>query len=307
MNEKMLNSGRTILIIGESGVGKSMTAKELHNQSLRKHQKFIHINIAALSDSLFESEMFGHVRGAFTGATEKKVGFCEEVGGGTLFIDEIGELSLRLQAKLLTLLEERTYYAVGSTVQKSFRGSIYLATHCNLEQMVAEGKFREDLYFRIRYFQLDLPPLRERKNLFSIINDEINKNRFKYREEQVVFSAELVEFLVRYEWPGNFRELKSTIEYFFLLGNSCIGLDDVPSWMEKKTLKSLAKKSYYQALEEFEKSYFQDAFIKCRGKTNLTAQMTGISKATLISKVKKYGIDRDTIKKMELIKTAHGF
>ena len=238
MNLKiMANSKRPILIEGETGVGKTQLAKKIFSLSKLKSKKFTQVNIASISNELFESELFGHVKGAFTGAIEDKKGFCETVGEGILFLDEIGELSLEKQASLLTLIDESVFYKVGSTEELKFRGKLIFATNKNLAKMVESGKFREDLYFRLRFFHITLPALRDHKEIKQIIWDEFQNSKVSHIRYDVVLSSEIVECLAQYPWPGNYRELANiqisiTNPFYFLaayfVSKSINSFDDNP-------------------------------------------------------------------------------
>jgi len=282
-----------IILLGESGVGKSYWAKKIHNDSIRSAEPYYALNMATLSETLVESELFGHIRGAFTGAHCAKKGFCELVRGGILFLDEISELSLGTQKKLLGLLEERCFYPVGSTVLKQFKGQIIAATNKNLEELVRQKKFREDLYYRLTVFPIKVPSLCERSTdeIHDLVNYFLDEISIRYSREGFALSDELVSFLVKYSWPGNIRQLKNCIEY--LVGcteNELASLNDLPPWINLSGGFKL-KKNYHQALAEFEKSYISNVLEINSGKINQTARMVQISKSTLISKMKKYGID----------------
>lgn len=283
----------TILITGETGTGKTVRAREIHFKSLRKNRPFIHVNIAAISENLFESELFGYKKGAFTGATTDKEGLLDSVNGGTLFLDEIGELNLQQQAKLLTVLEQKEYFPVGGIKTKKFNGSIIYATNKNLDKLVREGKFREDLYFRIRVNQIELRPLRESENIFEAVIGELNSLKAKYNIKSL-FKAEVISLLAAYNWPGNYRELNSTIKVLLSLNKEKIEVEDLPSWIVGSIVEERAKcdDTYRHRLEEFEKALFLKIMQKNKGGVNKSAIDLNISKGTLISKLRKYGIDR---------------
>lgn len=285
----LITTQNVVLIEGPTGSGKNYYAKKIHAESKTAHRPFVQINIASLSESIFESEMFGHVKGAFTGAISDKVGFCERARNGTLFIDEIGELSLQLQAKLLTLIEDRLYYPVGSTTPKEFNGRFILASNKNIEKMVETAEFREDLYYRIRYYNLKLPKLYKNDQLGQIIKNEYNQQLiFSNRFHNRFMNRKTIEILEAYSWPGNYRELKQTISYILETG-------ELPSWVSASPHnKNTKEKSfdYYTELENFEKSFLSRCMEHMNGRINRTAQITGLSKPTLISKLKKYDIDR---------------
>jgi two-component system, NtrC family, response regulator HydG len=223
-------SDATILIQGESGTGKELVASAIHYNSDRRNQPFITVNCSALSESLLESELFGHVKGAYTGAVKDRTGRFEEAEGGTIFLDEIGELSPFIQVKLLRVLQEREVERVGDSLKKKIDIRIITATHRDLLGMVVEGNFREDLYYRLKVFPINLPPLRSRKDdiplLVSSFVDKMNQKTGKQIKE---LSPSTMKLLLDYHWPGNVRELENTIEHAFVLCNSpIIDTDDLP-------------------------------------------------------------------------------
>lgn len=296
-----------VLIEGETGTGKTRLAKEIFKQSNRSCLPFYHLNIAALNMSLFESELFGHVKGAFTGAVCDKAGFCEQTKGGVLFIDEIGELPLAKQASLLTLIDEGVYYRVGCSRPRQFRGKLIFATNRNLSAMVEQQLFRADLYYRLRYHHIILPPLKNLPRFSEHFWRVFNDTKVARKCYNVRCSHKVVNKLAGYNWPGNWRELKNTIDYFFDLNKPDICIDDVPSWiqnLEQQNANSVS--SFKQALAEFEKRYLIQQLAKYRGKINVTSTQTGINKVTLISKLRKYEIDRKDFLAMEY-KQVDGF
>lgn len=304
---QLSRTNKPILILGETGVGKTALAKKIHKLSARNY--FNQLNINSLSSSLFESEMFGHLKGSFSGAITDKKGFCEITGSGTLFLDEIGDLSLELQVKLLTLIDESKYFPVGSCTQKTFYGRLIFATNKDLAKMVEKGTFRKDLYFRLRYFELDLPPLRSSKNLLEEIMNKVMDVRVALNTQNIILSPNVIDLLTNYKWPGNYRELENTIEYLYLLGKSKISCEDLPNWINtpNANMKTQDEDLYYDALALFERSYFKRILRKYEGRVNITAQNIGLSKVTLISKLKKYDIDRREFKNLNIVEEAHGF
>lgn len=298
----------TILLTGETGTGKTYLAKRIHHET-KPHCPFIEVNLATLQDNLLESELFGHDKGAFTGAHISKRGFIDKVCGGTLFLDEIAELNLNLQKKLLGLLEEKIYYPVGSTTQRKFEGQIIVATNKNLEEMVKLKTFREDLYFRLKVFTHELPPLRLNKNHQSLC-DDFFKNYFK---KEVTFEQKAWETLVNYSWPGNVREFKHVLEFALTFcDNNVICSEHLPVWIFSvrklsSDLNPLIEHpdNYYQALAEFERKYFNEKLEASEGKINQAARNCGLSKVTLLTKLKKYGINFLVIKaKIQELKLA---
>lgn len=289
----------SILLTGETGVGKSSTARSIHEKSERSHLQFIQVNVASLSEELFESEIFGHKKGSFTGAHNDKIGFCEKVGKGTLFLDEIGDLSLRLQKKLLTLVDEKVFFSVGSTERKKFKGQMIFATHRNLKELVKQGLFREDLYYRICTFSYELRPLRELVNKNEIIDEFIVREKIQQGKKLGMTSC-VREWVQNYRFPGNFRELKQLAKYIVFSAEETIEIKDLPLWISQKTKEAVTCDDYYKAHEKFEKKFFVEKLKKYQGMINKTSSKINISKVTLISKIKKYDINIVKLK-MELM------
>jgi DNA-binding NtrC family response regulator len=294
---KLSNIAAPILISGETGTGKSYMAKTIYDKSEINKEKFLTLHLACIKEELFESELFGHKKGAFTGAVENKNGYLKEVGRGTLFLDEIGELSLDAQKKLLYVLEEKKFVPVGSSVTMQFEGRLIFATNKNLEKMVKEGKFREDLYYRLMIFQITLKPLRE--NLFVLqSNIQAYFNQFKqtYNKPDCVLANDLQEFLKKHEWRGNFRELKNCIESLVAMSENIeITSTDLPSWIKPGCSTEICTESirgdYAEAMGKFEELYLRKMFKIHGGKVNETARQIKISKVNLINKARKYHIN----------------
>ncbi len=298
MNEQRLFSvSAPILLCGETGTGKSRLAQLIHRESPWAHKKFLTVHLSSLSESLIESELFGHSKGSFTGAIQDKKGYCESVEDGTLFLDEIGELSLEAQKKLLYLLEEKRFTPLGSCHPKNFRGRVIAATNKDLKNMVTQGKFREDLYFRLRVFTYTLPPLRQDKELIKKL---AKKFLDEFSQGEKFLNSAVLNKLQNYPWPGNIRELKNAIEFSSYCPQSEIREKDLPPWLEENnheekganeiTLETFPL-DYHQALEEFEKSYFHYIARRFQGKINHTARELNMSKSTLIAKFRKYGVN----------------
>jgi transcriptional regulator with GAF, ATPase, and Fis domain len=211
--EVLQHSDATVLLAGESGTGKEVTARVIHAQSSRRNGPFVAVNAAALPGELLESELFGHVRGAFTGATRDRAGRFEAASGGTLFLDEVGDLPLHLQVKLLRVLQEHTYERVGDDAPRKASARIIAATNRDLRQAVAHGAFREDLYYRLRVFPIELPPLRERREDVEPIARLLLSNVCSRTGRALQFSPDAMRALLSYEWPGNVRELENALEF----------------------------------------------------------------------------------------------
>lgn len=281
-----------ITLIGESGSGKSLLAKQIHSESKLKDYKFLQVNVCAISEALFESEFFGHVKGSFTGASLDKKGLLEDVGYGTLFVDEISDLDIKLQVKLLTVLEEGIYYKVGSSVPQKFYGRLIFASNTDLEKLVENKKMRFDFFQRIRLFTFNLTPLRERKDKEKIIMSTLDNKKIEFQNFQIELTKEALTRLKTYDYPGNYRELNSIIEYICVLGRGRVSLEDLP--MGRGT--NISMDLYHDALEQFEAKFLLKSLRKYDYGINITSQKVKISKVTLISKIKKYGINIQELK-----------
>jgi len=292
--EQVSNSNATVLIRGESGTGKDLVAHAIHYNSLRSDKPFVKVNCTALPDTLLESELFGHEKGAFTGAVERKLGRFERAHGGTLFLDEIGDFSLNLQVKLLRVIQFKEFERVGGleTIKTNVR--IVVATHKNLEEQIKEGFFREDLYYRINVFPIYMPPLRDRKDDIMLLADYfLEKTAAENNKDISRISTPAIEMLTRYHWPGNIRELENCIERAVLLCN-----DDVirsehlpPSLQMIKKDEAVAKRSLTEIIENKERELIVDALKKFDGKQRKTANELGISERILGYKINKYNIN----------------
>lgn len=298
---KYLNLKSPLLITGETGTGKSHLARELFKHSSIFKSKFVTAHLASLKEDLIESELFGHRKGAFTGALENKHGYLQGAQEGTLFLDEIGELSLESQKKLLYLLEEKKFNPVGSSVAIDFRGRIIMATNRNLLEMVRQKTFREDLYYRIKIFQIELRPIRDDQQRLSRHIEELFENlKRSHGLPYARLSTNAKNFLLNGHWKGNIRELAGVLEYALVMGlKNQIEVEDFPS-NEAQVCESLVSESsflerlpenFHQGMEHFEELFIKSALVKNRGRINETARKIGISKTTLIQKAKKYRIN----------------
>ncbi|MCB0311201.1 MAG: sigma-54-dependent Fis family transcriptional regulator [Bdellovibrionales bacterium] len=294
--EKVKDSDLPVLIVGESGTGKELIAASIHQRGNRSAQPLLIQNCATFNENLLESELFGHVRGAFSGALRDKPGLFEVADGGTFFLDEIGEMSLALQARLLRVLENGTFVPVGATREKKVNVRILAATNRKLSQMVESGKFREDLFYRLNVVMIDLPALRERK---SDIPDLLSLflNRIAAREGRMPqrFSEAALAALSEYRWPGNVRELRNEVERACLLAREQQVLDlDVLSPQicggsgGGAALGSSAKLS--EAVEQIERQMISAALKRLNGNKSEAARELGISRSSLISKAQAYGL-----------------
>jgi transcriptional regulator with PAS, ATPase and Fis domain len=287
----------TILIIGESGTGKELFANAVHKLSLRRNEPFIKINCAAIPDNLLESELFGYDYGAFSGAKKGgKPGKFELADKGTLFLDEIGDMPLSMQAKLLRVLQDQVIERVGGIDSKKIDVRIIAATNKNLQQLVAEGKFREDLYYRINVITMEIPPLRERKNdIIPLAQAFITDYSTSLGVPEKAFSLEATKVLTEYPWPGNIRELKNCVERIMNLHvESVIEADQLPSNLFNTdiNIQSLfTEKNYRETILVQEKKIFETALMKCNGNKTKAAKMLGISRSTFYEKLKDTGLN----------------
>lgn len=280
-----------ILLHGETGTGKTTIAKRIHNDSVRANKPFVTIDLAAISETLIESEIFGHKKGSFTGAISDKQGFLSKVNGGTLFLDEIGEISLAVQKKLLRVIEERKYYPVGSTIAETFEGTIIVATHNELAISVKEGSFREDLFYRLNIFSYKLPALKDYSSeLRAIILKEFNDLKVRFGVYHLILSECAIDALLAYQWKGNFRELKNVLEYVIMTCEGLIRREDLPISVLNDCNKVVGSK-FHESVMQFEKKFLVNSLTEYAGKINLTSREIGLCKATLISKIKKYDIN----------------
>lgn len=287
----------TVLILGETGTGKELIAKAIHNLSNRKESAFITVNCAALPAQLIESELFGHEKGSFTGAVEKRIGKFEVADGGTLFLDEIGELPLEIQAKLLRVLQEKEFERLGgkSTIYSDVR--IVAATNRNLENEVTQGKFRADLFFRLNVFPITVPPLRERtEDIPLLIKYFIDKYSQKIGKELKSIKKYDLEMLVQYNWPGNIRELEHFIERAIIISEgSNLNFEKLFGGNLRRTDLDFQS---FKTLVEIEKEHIMNALIMANGKITgekSAAQLLGINGKTLGSRMRKLGIKREIV------------
>lgn len=296
--EKIAKTDATVLVLGESGTGKEVLANFIHKKSLRQNKPFIAINCAALNENLFESEIFGYEKGAFTGADKMKKGRFELAAGGTIFLDEIGELSLNAQAKLLRVLQEKTFERVGGTetINSDFR--LIAATNRDLKEAVKDFKFREDLYYRLNVMPLTIPPLRERVDdipifLESFVEELCCEMKKKIRK----IDSELISILIEYEWPGNVRELRNVIERLVVLSsNEKLLKKDLPEEIsnykskEYNTSENIKIEKLRDVTKDFEKNYILKCLEKNEWNISKTSQDLGIARKNLYKKIKEYDI-----------------
>ena len=289
---QVADSKASVLIEGESGTGKELVARAIHGLSTRRSGPFVAVHCAALSPQLLESELFGHEKGSFTGATERRVGRFEQANGGTIFLDEIGEIDLATQVKLLRVLGERSLERVGGNQLLEVDVRLIVATHRSLEKLVREGKFREDLYFRIRVVQIDLPSLRDRLEDIPILAEAFRR---EYGQENgkagVSFSSASMECLLRYHWPGNIRELRTAVEHGVVLAKGVvIEPEDLPSAVRNDRAEIVSEREEgISSLDEVKSAAMQEAFKKSGNNISAAARELGISRRTLQRKLAVLG------------------
>ncbi len=297
-----------MLLLGATGTGKSTIAREIHVRSRRREKPFVTVNLACLHEGTLESELFGHERGAFTGADQRRVGKLELAQGGTVFLDEIGDLTPRLQARLLEFLQSRTISPLGSNREVRLDVRVIAATHRDLDRKVREGTFREDLLHRLRVVTIRMPGISELSENFGevvhgILETVCREQRKSVKRLDPAFASKLEA----YSWPGNFRELRNVLEFAVL---SCSGetltLEDLPPWFDEAFLAiagvspgsasilGVAEFSmtldFYESLARFEREYLKRALLRFGGRLNLTARRTGVNKTTLIRRLHQLGI-----------------
>ncbi|MDX2034640.1 MAG: nif-specific transcriptional activator NifA [Blastocatellia bacterium] len=284
----------TVLIRGESGTGKELAAHAIHYNSPRSAKPFVKVNCAALPESLIETELFGHEKGAFTGAIARKRGRFELADGGTLFLDEIGDLSPAMQVKLLRVLQEREFERVGGTETVRVNVRLIAATNVELEQAVQDSRFRADLYYRLNVFSIYLPPLRERKTDILLLADHFLEKYARQSGKRIRrISTPAIDMLVSYHWPGNVRELENVIERSVLVceGNVIHGHNLPPTLQTAEGSGTITKMGLDQAVSAFEKDLIQDTLKTARGNRARAARMLDTTERILGYKVKKYEID----------------
>jgi len=286
---KVARTEANILVIGENGTGKELIVKEIHNISRRADEVFISIDLGTITETLFESEMFGHIKGAFTDAKEDKTGWFETASGGTLFLDEIGNLSLTMQSKLLTAIQNRLIYKVGSKTPIPFEIRLICATNKNLQEMVSKNLFREDLYYRINTIVIEIPPLRDRDEDIVLLAEHFLKEYAnKYEKFYLKFNSKTLDKLMKYNWPGNVRELQHTIEKAVILCDSDILMPEdfiishstQPPFLQQKP----------STFAEIEKQAMQIALSNNNGNVIKAAKELDIARQTMYNKMQKYNL-----------------
>ncbi len=277
----------TVLILGESGTGKELVAQAIHHQSARSGKAFVTVNCAALPETLLESELFGYEKGAFTGATQRRAGKFEQANGGTIFLDEIGDMSLATQAKLLRVLQNKEVYRLGGSERLIVDTRIIAATHQDLEGMVAAGRFREDLFYRLNVFPISVPSLRERKeDIPELVHFFLQQTGARG------ISRQALSCLMEYHWPGNVRELRNVIERAAILCDGVIEEKDLPAGVRRAagTYRPLELPDEGIVLDDLERELILQALEKCGGNKTRAAELLGITRRRLYSLMERFGI-----------------
>jgi two-component system response regulator HydG len=283
---KAKNTNATVLITGESGTGKELVARALHYSSHVAAAPFVPVNCGGIPDSLLESELFGYVKGAFTGATETRAGFFQAADGGTIFLDEVSNTSLAMQAKLLRVLQEKEFYMVGSKKPNKVNVRIVAATNVDLMQLVKKELFREDLYYRINIITIELPPLRERDNDVPILVEFfLNKYVRELGKKPMQFSKKALKCLTDYEWPGNVRELQNLVHRLVIMADD--STIDTPELPETFRYSAIRKRGLNRSLAEIEREYINDVLAANKNNISQSAEILGIDRKTLREKLKK--------------------
>jgi len=297
---RMASTNATVLISGETGTGKEVVAKAIHLHSQRRERPFATINCGAIPRELLESELFGHVKGAFTGALMHKRGKVEIADGGTVLLDEIGEMPLDLQVRILRLIQEHEIEKIGATASSKVDVRIIAATHRNLAAMVRQGSFREDLYYRLLVVPINLPPLRERTgDIEELVAHFFTRCRAKHHRFDMTMKPEVMRYFLDYRWPGNVRELENVIERMVLLSKGTeLTVADLPEFLHPGAVQEecpFRPAESGMSLEAMEKQTILQALKHCRGNQTLTARQLGMSRRKLAYRLEKYGVHGDVL------------
>ena len=295
--ERVAPTQATVLIAGENGTGKELVARAIHQLSPRSDRPLVEVNCAAIPEELIESELFGHEKGAFTGANERRRGRFDLANNGTLFLDEIGDMSLKTQAKILRILQEQRFERVGGTVTIQVDVRVIAATNKELAQEIKEGRFREDLYYRLNVIPVQVPPLRERREDIRLLVDEFMRETAVdsgLRQKRITDRA--IEIMVRQQWPGNVRELRNLVERLVILvPDEVIDVQHLseclPSTPPEAPASALDQPTFRQAKMEFERQYLRKKLAEHRGNISQTAEAIGLERSHLHRKLKSYGVE----------------
>jgi len=297
--DKVADTDSTILICGESGTGKELIAKAIHYRSGRSNQPFVSINCGALPESLLESELFGHVKGSFTGAIKDKEGLFKVACGGTFFLDEVGETSPAIQVKLLRVLQEREIIPVGGTTPIKVDARLIAATNADLEKAVQEDTFRADLYYRLNVIPIVIPPLRDRRDDVELLVDHFLRIASENSGRKRTLSKETMELLVNYDWPGNVRELENIIERAVILEEGDeITVDSLPDKIRNHSQqrRKIVMEKAQMTLEELEKEYLISVLEATGWQKKKASSILGINASTLYRKIQRYGLSPEKIR-----------
>jgi len=292
--DRVKDSSVPVFICGESGTGKELVARAIHDSGTRKNKQFIAVNCSAIPDHLLESELFGYIRGAFTGAVRSRPGLIEEAEGGTFFLDEIGDLSPRLQAKLLRLLQEKEIRRIGENYTRYIDVRFISATNRNIENEIKSKRFRDDLYYRLKIISIEIPPLRERRNeIINFLNHFIKIYSNSMNRTDIRFSSRALSLLMNYSWPGNVRELQNEVQRCMVLCNkeNFISEKHLSSKIYQQKIIPGSCYSFFHARAEFEKSFIHEALIRCNFHRLKTAKDLGLSRQGLFKLIKKHDIE----------------
>ncbi|EIA08202.1 sigma-54-dependent transcriptional regulator [Flavobacterium frigoris] len=281
--ERVKNNRATILIQGESGTGKELVARAIHYKGAFAANPFIAVNCGAIPENLLESELFGYVKGAFTGANETRNGFFQAAAGGTIFLDEIGTAPLSVQTRLLRVLQEKEVSMIGSQKTQKIELRIIAATNSDLYEMSQKGNFREDLYYRLNVVNIETPPLRDRKSdIILLVNTFLKKYGFEYNKPQITISDRAIKLLMRHSWPGNVRELENVIQRMIIMGGDVIDINDVPEYLK---YPMPLEKNEFKTLKEIEKSYILKVMAAVDNNKTRAAEILQIDRKTLRQKI----------------------
>ncbi|HNS14298.1 MAG TPA: sigma-54 dependent transcriptional regulator, partial [Syntrophorhabdaceae bacterium] len=296
--EKVADTNATALVTGESGVGKELVARAIHFNSSRRDSPLVVVNCGAIPETLLESELFGYEKGAFTGAANTRLGRFEIANGGSIFLDEIGDMSVNLQVKLLRVLQERSFERIGGSKTITVDLRIIAATNRSLEDLVKQGKFREDLYYRLNVVPIHIPPLRERRQDIPLLLNYFLEQSNRLNNANIEgFTEEAIRALLDYQYPGNVRELQNIVERMAVLKRSgYIDLEDLPEKLYaaesiEETAPLNMERGYDTLVSEFEKTLISKALQETQGVKSKAAQVLSINRTTLIEKMKRLGID----------------
>ena len=293
MAVQVANLKSTVLIRGESGTGKELVARAVHNSGDRAANKFVAVSCAALPEGLLESEMFGHEKGSFTGAIAQKKGKFELADGGTIFLDEIGDISPKLQVDLLRVLQEKSFYRIGGSEEIRTDARVIAATHVDLEQAVADGKFREDLFYRLNVIEIRIPPLRERRDDIPLLADYFAERISREMGRDVIDISEgAYKLLMDHQWPGNVRELENAIERAIVTSRSKVLTEDDFAFLPRSNGKRVWNVPADTTLQEMEKQAIAATLERTQGNIKDAAAVLGIDRSTLYEKIKRYEIPR---------------